>query len=313
MFMTWLGSKKKPSRAGRMPNFLVIGAGKSGTTSLYHYLKQHPQIYMSPVKEPKYFALAGQRPDYKGPGDQRIVEDAATTREQYLALFGRVTDERAVGEATTIYLNDARAHRRMADEIPGARIVAILRHPADRAYSEYKHMRCAGWEPLAAFEDALEAEPSRIRAGYYYRWQYRTRGYYGRDLASYFERFAREQIRVYLYEDFCERPFQLLADLFGFLGVDTAFAPDISARHNQSGIPRSRAVQNFLTRSHPIKTAIKALIPEHVGHRLIARVQSLNFSTPTLPAPVRARLTADYREDILRLQDLIGRDLGHWV
>ena len=118
----------------RWPNFFIIGAGKSGTTSLYHYLKQHPQIFMSPVKEPKYFAFAGQRLNYTGPGDARIVPETTTTREAYLDLFREAGDQSAVGEASTVYLGPINGTaQRIAQQVPEARIVAILRQPADRA------------------------------------------------------------------------------------------------------------------------------------------------------------------------------------
>lgn len=297
----------------RWPNFFVIGAGKSGTTSLYHYLKQHPQIFMSPVKEPKYFALAGQSLDFRGPGDQRIVPQTTNTRESYLDLFKGASDEPILGEASTIYLNTGDTARRMAEQVPGAKLVAILRHPADRAYSAYMHLRRDGYETLPSFSEALEAEPHRAREGYYYHWHLRSRGYYGRQLKTYYDRFPASQIRVYLYEDFSGSPRRVLTDIFRFLGVDDSFMPDISARHNQSGIPRSQSVQNFLTRSHPLKEWLKSIVPEGVGHRAISLLQPRVIERPGLSPELRARLTEEYREDILQLQDLIQRDLSAWL
>jgi hypothetical protein len=297
----------------RWPNFFVIGAGKSGTTSLYHYLKQHPQIFMSPVKEPKYFAFAGQQLNFTGPGDQRVIPQTTTTSDAYLDLFKDAGDKPIVGEASTIYLNTGETARRMAEQVPLARLVAVLRHPADRAYSAYMHLRRDGYESLETFAAALAAEPQRIREGYYYHWHLRTRGYYGRQLQAFYEQFPRNQIKVYLFEDFFDQPYRVLADIFQFLGVDDSFRPDISARHNQSGIPRNQSVQNFLTRPHPLKEWVKRFIPEHTGHRMISVMQRGVVATPGLAPEIRARLTEDFREDILLLQDLIQRDLSHWL
>lgn len=297
----------------RWPNFFVIGAGKSGTTSLYHYLKQHPQIFMSPVKEPKYFAFASKELNFTGPGDQRVVPQTTTTIEAYLDLFKDAGDEPIIGEASTVYLNTGETARRMAEQVPHARLVAVLRHPADRAYSAYMHLRRDGYESLETFAAALDAEPQRIREGYYYHWHLRTRGYYGRQLQAYYEQFPRNQIKVYLFEDFFDQPYRVLADIFQYLGVNDSFRPDISARHNQSGIPRNQSVQNFLTKPHPLKEWVKRFIPERIGHRMISVMQRGVVATPGLAPEIRARLTEEFREDILLLQDLIQRDLSHWL
>jgi len=297
----------------RWPNFFVIGAGKSGTTSLYHYLKQHPQIFMSPVKEPKYFALAGHDLDFKGPGDSRIVPDTTTTESAYLALFEGAGDEPVVGEASTIYLGDFGAAAKMAGQVPDARLVAVLRHPADRAYSAYLHLRRDGYETLDSFADALASEAERARLGYYYHWYLRARGFYGRQLQEFYDSFPREQIRIYLFEDFESSPQRVLSDIFRFLGIDETFKADTSARHNQSGIPRHLKTQTFLNKAHPLKQWLKRFIPEHWGHRVISMIQPGLVEKPAMPPDVRAELTEDFRDDILHLQDLIERDLSHWL
>jgi hypothetical protein len=298
----------------RWPDFLVIGAAKSGTTSLYHYLKQHPHIYMSPVKEPKYFALEGHPLDFTGPGDDRIRPQTTTTEDAYLALFEEAGDQPAVGEASTLYLGDIEGTaQRVAKRIPDARLIAIFRHPADRAFSAYMHLRRDGFETLESFREALDAEPERIRQGYYYHWRLRTRGYYARYLQDWYDAFPREQIKTFLYEDLAESPLGLMAELFRFLGVDDTFRPDVSARHNRSGLPRNQQMQNFLTKQHPLKEWFKRFVPERLGHRLISLVQPGLISTPGIPPDIRRQLTTDYREDILQLQDMIRRDLSHWL
>jgi hypothetical protein len=295
------------------PNFLIIGAGKAGTTSLYHYLRQHPQVFMSPAKEPKFFALEGHPLDFRGPHDDRIRRGTTTSLAEYLALFDQVRDEAAIGEASTIYLGDPRAPGAIAERIPDARLVAILRHPAERAFSAHQHLVRDGYEPLTRFEDALAAESQRMADGWYVQYQYQDRGYYGRQLQRYFDRFDRDRIRIYLYEEFLADPRRLLADLFGFLGVDPGFQPDISSWHNVSGQPRSAGLQRWLTRSHPLKEALKARIPARWGHRLISRVQAVNVVRSALEPETRQRLIRAYRDDIEQLQGLIGRDLSHWL
>jgi len=297
----------------RWPNFFVIGAGKSGTTSLYYYLQQHPQIFMSPQKEPKFFALAAREITFRGPGDQRVIKESTATEAAYLALFREAGNEPILGEASTIYLSASGTAECMARYVPRARLVAILRHPADRAFSAYLHLRRDGYERLESFQEALDAEPERIRAGYYDHWHLRSRGYYGKYLKSYYECFPRENIRVFLFEDLVTDPRGLLASIFRFLQIDDSFEPDISAWHNQSGIPRNQTMQNFLTKQHPLKEWLKRLIPEQFGHKLISGLQPRLVSRPKLSPEIRARLIDDFRDDILLLQDLIQRDLSAWL
>lgn len=295
------------------PNFFVIGAGKSGTTSLYYYLKQHPQVFMSPVKEPKFFTAAVRNLEFNGPGDQRVVTDTISSEDAYLELFSGACDELVRGEASTIYLSTDGTAEHMARRVPHARLVAVLRHPADRAYSAFMHLRRDGYETLESFQDALDAEEERVRQGYYYHWRLRGRGYYGHYLKAYYEHFPSEQIKVFLYEDLLASAEDVMSEIFRFLEVDDSFRVDTSARHNQSGVPRNQSMQNFLTKPHPLKEWAKGIIPERLGHRVISMLQPGLVSRPGLSPEARKRLTEDYREDILLLQDLIQRDLSNWL
>ncbi len=300
--------------AGRgFPNFVVIGTGRAGTTSLYHYLVQHPQIFMTAVKEPKFFALEGHPLDFRGPGDARIRAETTTILSEYQRLFEGVRDELAIGEASTLYLSHEAAPEALARYVPDAKLIAILRDPAERAYSNFQHLTRDGHEPCADFEDALRDEPRRIAEGWYYFWYYRDRGFYHRDLSRYFQRFDPRQIRVYLYEELERNPALMLEDMFRFLGVDPGFRSDVSARHNLSGRARNPGLQRFLARRHPLKEAVKALVPEQLGHRLISWLQPSNLVRLAVKPETRARLVEGYREDIHRLEGLIGRDLSSWL
>lgn len=297
-----------------MPNFLIIGAAKSGTTSLYHYAMQHPQIYMSPVKEPKFFALEGEDLDFRGPGDQKRMESGwITTFEEYSELFRAVTDETAIGEASNLYLYDPKAAERIRHHIPHVKLIAILRDPAERAYSNFLHMARSGLEPSADFTEALRQEETRINSRWMPFWHYWQRGFYYRQLRRYFDRFDQHQIKVYLYEEFAADPGCVLQDFFEFLGVDGTFASDVSKKHNQSGVPRNRAVHSLLTTPSPIKTALRAVIPSGRLRRAARRIRDQNLVKIPLSPEERTQLVDTYREDILKLQDLIRRDLSKWL
>ncbi len=295
-----------------MPNFLVIGAAKSGTTSLYHYLGQHPDVYMSPVKEPKFFALEGERPSFRGPGDGEA--DAVTTLEGYRALFGGANRESAVGEASPLYLYLEKAVDRIKHHVPEARFIAVLRDPVERAYSSFLHKVRDGRETTDDFAEALALEDERIREGWAYGWHYRRRGFYHEQLTRYYEAFGPEKIRVYLYEDLKREPGDLLRDAYGFLGVDDTFVPNLSLKHNVSGVPRNRLVHSLLRGRNPIKTVVKPLLPEGLRKKLLVDLQRRNLSkAPPIPPEVRRALVEGYREDVSKLQGLIGRDLSGWL
>jgi hypothetical protein len=301
-----------------MPNFLVIGAGNAGTTSLYYYLKQHPDVYMSPVKEPKYFALEGGLPDYRGPGDRWVMTQtqanrAVTDLDEYRALFSGARGEKAVGEASPAYLCNPEAPERIKRHVPDARLIAVLRDPAERAYSAYMHQVRDGRETLG-FAEALDAEEWRTRANWAPGWRYTREGFYYGNLSRYFELFGGERIKVGLYEDLVGDPAGLMRDFFRFLGVEDSFEPDTSRRHNPSGVPKSRLLVSVLKRPNPLKSALRPLLPAGLRGRLSEGLQRRNLSeAPPLEAGVRGRLVETYREDVLALEGLIGRDLSAWL
>jgi len=222
-----------------MPTFLVIGAGRSGTTSCYYYLKAHPEIFMSPVKEPRFFAYDGTLPTYSGPDTSAWLRSCVVEPDAYLRLFDGVRDERAIGEASIQYLSYPGCPERIRARIPEVRIVALLRDPVERAYSQFLFVSRDGFEPERDFVAALDAEPDRIHAGWAPGFQYATYGLYYRHLSRYYEQFDREQIRVYLYDDFKGDTAAVLRDIYAFVGVDPDFAPDLTRRYNPSGVPRS--------------------------------------------------------------------------
>ncbi|NEO98888.1 MAG: sulfotransferase [Symploca sp. SIO2E9] len=298
----------------KMPNFLIIGAPKAGTSTIYDYLNQHPQIYMSPEKEPMFFAFKGEKMSFCGPGDDQDVNYYAVTDiETYCNLFKGVSNEIAIGEASTTYLYSQRAPGRIHHHLPNAKLIAILRNPVDRAYSNFLHFVRDCREPLTDFTQALEQEEIRIHNNWGYFWHYRHQGFYYGQLKRYFNTFDQGQIKVYLYEDFTANPLSLLQDIFQFLGIDETFVPDMSIRLNVSGIPKNKALNNFLREPNPIKDAIKLFLPDRLGPRLKAHLHRRNLAKPELSPEVRAEVLQVYREDLLKLQDLIERDLSKWL
>lgn len=301
-----------------MPDFLMIGAAKCGTDALYSYLSQHPQVYMSPNKEPMFFVAEGQGDiPYCGPGDREGLEywdSWITTLDRYQALFADASAEQTVGEASTWYIYDERAPLRIRQHVPHARLIAVLRNPVDRAYSAYTMLIRDGRETIRDFRVALAAEDERVRANWEPMWHYQRMGLYFAQLKRYYDLFDPEQIRVVLYDDFNKRPGDVLRELFGFLEVDDQFEPDTSSRANVSMVPKNATYHRLIAGQNPLKSAIKSMLPPGLRWRIKSRLIAPNLTRPTPLTPeMRCQLVNTFRPDILQLQDLIKRDLSTWL
>ncbi len=303
-----------------MPNFLVIGAAKSGTTALYKYLGQHPDIYMSLYKEPHFFSFEGEKMNFQGPRDRAMMRYMTVNDpDEYRALFDGVTTEVAIGEASPMYLYLPGTAGRIQQHVPEAKLIVVLRNPVDRAYSNFLHMVRDNREPCEEFEQALEDEPGRIEENWYASWHYKQMGFYYEQLKRYFELFEREQIRIYLYEDLNFDAVATLQDIFRFLEVDDSFVPDVSVRYNESGVHKNRSLKNihtYLLKPDALKSVLKPLIPRRLRRSVISSlvggIRERNLSKPSCRPEIHAQLIGDYREDILKLEGLIGRDLSAW-
>ena len=289
-----------------MPNFFIVGAQKAGTTSLYHYLNQHPEVYMSPRKEPHFFE--GMNQEYRRPGRRSVpVSDLA----EYEALFEGASGEPAIGEASASYLYSSRAPGLIKSSVPDAKLIAILRNPADRAYSNFLHCVQVGREPLGSFAVALQAEESRMRDKWGPLWYYKDKGFYHAQVKRYFDVFGRDQVGVWLYEDLRNDAFGTLGEVFRFLGVDERFVPDTSVEHNPSGVPRGGKLYKgvrALTARNPVlvERVLPARLRGYVKNRIFVK-------PPPFPPELREGLIHSYKEDILGLQELIERDLSAWL
>jgi hypothetical protein len=320
--------------ANRLPNFFIIGAAKSGTTSLHEYLTQHPEIYMSFPKELNFFAFVDSIPTFSGPpcdSGNPVLRDrlrrekynlSITTWPEYTKVFSRVRSEKAIGESSVSYLYFPHASERIRQSVPDARLIAILRNPVDRAYSKYRQLRRDGAEPLISFEQALIAEASRMQQNWSPAWFYIDRGLYYRQLKRYYDLFDGGQIHIILYEDFANNPKETLERMFAFLGVDTGFCPNISHKYNVStekSVPRSMYLYDLITRPNWFSTLVRDLLSakslnriKPVARRVIAGDER-NREVALMTDETRQMLRRIFYADIRQLQNLIGRDLSSWL
>lgn len=292
-----------------LPNFLILGTAKAGTTALHTYLQQHPQIYLTPNKETNFFAFEGIDIDFQGIGDEALKEFSITDLETYQQQFSGVTNESAIGEACPLYLYHPSAPQKISDYIPDCRLIIILRNPVDRAYANFLHLIRDDREPFTNFDQALAAEKRRITSNWEWFWHYKQVGYYSEQIQRYYDLFNPDQIAIYLYEDLQESPTNLFQNIFNFLEVNSDFVPDLNLRPNKSGMPKNKLLHQLLRKPNPLKTILKPLFPASVRQK----IQHRNLAKPQMSIETREKLTNLFREDILICQDLIQRDLSGWL
>jgi len=312
----------------KLPNFFLVGAPKVGTTSLNDHLDQHPQIYMSPLKEPMYFAeelrpehMAGEvrekteqlmvelRKYLDSPPYAKRMGGYISEWEDYCRLFAGARHELAIGEASTMYLWSKTAAARIAARIPHAKIMMILRDPADRVFSKYRQMASVP-NYGKTFQQHLEAEQAhkeKDKIGMEY--PSLDLGFYSWQLQRYRQHFPAEQIRTWLYED--TRSENFIREVYEFLGVDSGFRPDRSKRHLQQQVPRAPGF-NRLLREVGITQTLRRIMPEGARgplRKLIFKPRSAVQMTPA----ERAMLVEFYRQDVRKLEEMLGRDLSAWL
>jgi hypothetical protein len=280
---------------------------------------------MSPVKEPSFFNNPTNddgflmRERFGGPGSGRTPTrnfkfPRITNFEEYSELFDGVTNEKAIGEASVLYICVPGTAGRIKEYVPDAKIVALLRNPADRAYSAFLNAVRGGREPLNDFSQALEAERKRIRENWHYVFRYRDRGLYYEQIKSYYEVFGKERVGIWLYEELKEKPFSVMQDVYRFLGVDEAFVPDTSSKHNPASVPRNEAVRVMIRFMHTRLRFIRRMVPPTSQVRKVVRNRILSDKSPEMAPEVRRRLLEDCSEDILKLQELTGQDfVSAWL
>jgi hypothetical protein len=297
----------------KLPTFLIIGAARSGTTTLYEYLDAHPEVFVSELKEPCFFGLEGETLNFQDP--KSFLNKRGVTRlEDYQSLFTGAESFKAVGEASTLYLYSAKAAERIKHYLPGVKLIVILRNPAERAYSNFIMNRRDGRETETDFLAAFNSEEKRIQNNWGFGWHYRSLGFYHEQLARYYALFPAEQMRIYLFDDLVQDADKTVRDMYQFIGVDENFLPEMDIQANTSGVPKSEFVSRALNKPTPIKRIARALVPEKLRKALFARIKSSNLEkAPKLDRDTQLKVLEVYREDILRLQDLIGRDLSAWL
>ena len=318
-----------PTSTATLPSFFIVGAPKSGTTSLYHYLDQHPEIFMSPIKEPNYFATEiraenvaddlRERVDkdllelqgyLRGPMHEKRFGGLVSEWTDYLRLFQNARAEKALGEASVCYLWSKTAAAQIHSKIPQAKIILILRDPSEVAFSLYLQSVSQGLI-RRSFRETIEACLRNKSEKFSLLYPFLELGLYYEQVKRFLQLFPRQNILILFYEEYRRQQAEALAEIFRFLDVEKAFRPNTSERYLEPRIPRFITTIYFLKRfgiwRHAADRNPRYLQPwlRDVSYR---RREAVAMSSND-----RDYLVAYYRTDIEQLSILLDRDLAAWL
>ncbi len=292
----------------KKPNFFIVGAEKSGTTSLYDQLNMHTDIFMSPIKEPNYFSKdiepldhEHKRVDLDKYFNQKILsqEHMAYIRDldQYLRLFSKSVNAKAVGESSVSYLFSTVAAKEIFEFNPDSKIIIILRNPVERAFSAYKMDLGIGRIKMS-FSEAVKSTPRYLERGLYYH-----------QLQRYFDVFPQENIRVYLFDDLKDTK-NIMSDLSLFLGLNDEFNISTEKVSNASMSPKYEVLNNLI-----YSLGIKSFIGKYFPKNLKKSLQKLYYQKSDIKiSPEEYNdLVSFFSQDIQKLSNLINKDLSAWL
>jgi hypothetical protein len=290
-----------------MPNFLIVGAAKAGTTSLYEYLRQHPDIFMPQWKELSFFI-----------GDPCGPLHRVKKARYYFKVFAEAQGHKAVGEASTSYLSDEAAAGIIRNKLGEIKIIIILRDPVAMSYSLYNHQLRKEGETCATFESALEAEENRRQSlsfrqrcyGWHANYYYYHRGLYFEQVKRYLDTFGKDRVKIILFEELAKATVEAVQDVYRFLSVDHTFVPEIRVHNPAGGIVN---IPRFWEDTGLFLKTYQFLFSKNVFKKIPHLARNIGRKAPRPINPATAHdLRQKYHTDICRLEQLIGKDLAAW-
>jgi len=299
-----------------LPDFFIAGAPKAGTTALHAALARHPDLYLSPVKEPKFFLTDGPPPAQGGPGDAKTYREHVWRRPEYEALFAPAPAGTIRGESTPFYLYNRAAQERIHKLVPQARMIIVLRDPIERAHSNWTHLWSSGLDPIDDFVRACDAEDRRVAAGWADFWHYKRIGLYGEQLEHLYTVFPAEQVLLLRYRDLVDNPSGTLDRICAFLGVRQGLIAEVP-RQNVTAHPSQTRRHQYLSKVLRSGSAITTRLPGHPAKALLDRLESSlqRGAAPRRPLTWHERqaLIPFFEADVRLLDSLTGQDFSGWL
>jgi len=286
-----------------LPNFIIVGAPKAGTTSIYRYLSKHPEVFMSSPKEINYFSIdqiESQNLYYNYFKVKSLIE--------YEKLFDGVTNETAIGEGSVSYLFYKETPAKIKNIIPDVKIIILLREPISRAFSHYLMDNKLGLVN-DSFENIIFKTSISDKQNLYYQ-QYVELGLYYKQIKRYFDIFNKNQIKICFQDDLYQNPLKVMNDIFIFLNIDCTHELDISRRFNAYSNPKSTIIRKFY-QNNVLRNIIDSYTPSKLKW-IIKKVFFDNSSKPNLSKETIDYLYNIYIKDIVYLEKLLNISLESW-
>ena len=309
-----------------LPDFFIVGAAKAGTTSLYQYLKQHPEIYLPPIKEVNFFCSDIQpknfRPDYarsvqvdldayiNGGMKEELFHGFIQNWEQYKKIFAPASGKKAIGELSNTYLYSETAAKNIYDKFPDAKIIMVLRNPIDRAYSHYQ-MDFRNGLVTEDFITAFNNDRHKIPKGWGISNLYYELGLYFTQVKRFTELFPPQQMKIFLYDEMVADEKLFYKNICEFLKVDSNYSFNLNKKYNQGGMP-SNALTRWLGRHKKIKKFISRYFFKDVIKAGLSKI-TLKKNKENLTVTEKEFLIQLYETDVLNLQKLLKKDLSKWL
>lgn len=288
----------------KLPNFFIVGAPKAGTTSLYYYLKRHPEVFMSAVKEPNFFS-------YEETVRQNLYhkEKGVGTLEEYKKLFASANGHhKAIGEASVSYLFYPGVAEKIKCMVPGARIIISLRNPVERAYSHYYMEHKLGYVS-ESFEDIVFRKSKHHHADLFYQ-QFVELGLYYQQVKRYLDAFGKDQVKIFIHDDLTDKLEIMILAVFDFLGIDKTHIPSLEGRYNTYSIPRNSFFRKLYSQKG-LRTFAKKLVPSEKVEAIKSIFLTRDKKADKNKASVD-ELKRIFTPDIKELEKLLNRNLCSW-
>jgi len=294
----------------KIPNFLIVGAAKAGTTSFYHWLKEHPEVFMPNIKEPSFF----------------VHNYGISNGKEYLSLFRLVGKQKAIGESSTAYLCSPESPQLIHDYLGNIKIIIFLRNPEDRAYSLYSWMVMEGYENIIPFERALQEEEKRFydqdfrfnNQQFFWDFMYTKSGFYYEQVKRYIDLFGNENVKTIVFEELINTPEKIYYDVCNFLNISNDYKPDF-IHLNKTKVPKNIRLNyhlHSLIRKLNNKRSIRFLfffLIQLLYLIIYLNLKSKDKKHTELSENIRIEMNNAYKKDLVQLSKLIKKDLTHWI
>ncbi len=292
-----------------LPGFVCVGGAKCGTTSLYEYLRRHPEVFLPDQKELHFFSYPELKTRPNGPGMSSVLKGLISSEAQYRSLYREVQAGQIGGDISPSYLNEKNVPQRIVQLLGMVKIIILLRNPVERVFSQYMHLRRAAKEDLT-LREAIAAEPQRAVAAWGDMWQYTNSAYASERVQRYIDFFGSHNVLVVLSEELRADPQKQFSFICRHIGISDNIPIDFSREFNKSGIPKYKFIARLIDAS-PVTNFAKAIIPRRLGSLIKRKIQEINTGNrEDFPSDLKRELRELYREEISALERILKRSTG---